>query len=108
MLDATGMMDQAYYSLQSSRQPSISTATSDPIKARKAAEDFEAFFVSMFLEGMFAGLKSDSLFGGGHGEDVFRSLLLEEYGKQMVKVGGFGIADSVEKEILKLQEVKEG
>jgi Rod binding domain-containing protein len=108
MLDAAGMMDQAYYSLQSSRQPNISSATSDPDKARQAAEDFESFFVTMFLEGMFAGIKSDSLFGGGHGEDVFRSVLLQEYGKEIVKAGGFGIADSVEKEILKLQEVKEG
>jgi Rod binding domain-containing protein len=78
--------------------------TSDPVKARKAAEDFESFFLTQVFEEMFSGIEPDSMFGGGQGESVFRSLLLQEYGKAVANRGGVGIADAVQKEILKLQE----
>lgn len=74
-------------------------------QARKVAEDFEAFFLSQFIENMFAGVKTDSQFGGGQGEDIFRSVLTQEYGKVMARNGGIGIADSVYREIIKLQEI---
>jgi Rod binding domain-containing protein len=37
---------------------------------------------------------------------VFRSLLFQEYGKQAAKTGGIGIADMVQKEILRMQEAQ--
>jgi Rod binding domain-containing protein len=75
-------------------------------EAGKAAQDFEAFFLSQMVEEMFAGMEPDALFGGGQGESVFRSLLLQEYGKAIAHSGGVGIADAVQKEILKLQEAQ--
>jgi Rod binding domain-containing protein len=80
--------------------------TGDAAAARAAAVDFEAFFLSQVFEQMFAGIEPDPMFGGGQGEDVFRSMMLQEYGKAVAKGGGFGIADAVQKEILKLQEVQ--
>lgn len=77
----------------------------DDTRAREAAEQFEAQFLSVFAEGMFAGIKTDGPFGGGQGEAVFRSLLLQEYGNSMAKSGGIGLADHVYREILKLQEI---
>lgn len=74
-------------------------------RAREAAEEFEAQFLSVFAESMFAGIKTDGPFGGGQGEAVFRSLLIQEYGAGMAKTGGIGVADQVYREILKLQEV---
>ena len=53
---------------------------------------------------MFAGIKTDALFGGGPAEDIYRSLLVEEYGKAISRAGGIGIADQVQREILALQE----
>ncbi len=73
--------------------------------ARAAAESFEAFFISQMLADMFAGIETDPLFGGGQGETVFRSLMIDEYGKGVAKSGGVGIADSVMREIVRLQEV---
>ena len=55
---------------------------------------------------MFSGIKTDGLFGGGHGEEVFRSMMLQEYGKSVAQRGGFGIADAVQRQILSLQEVQ--
>jgi Rod binding domain-containing protein len=74
--------------------------------ARKAAENFEAFFLSQSLDSMFAGVESDSLFGGGSSENVYRSLLNQEYAKVAAKSGGVGIADAVQREILRMQEAQ--
>lgn len=73
-------------------------------KAWAAAQDFEAQFISTMTQSMFAGLKTDGPFGGGQGEDMFRSLLVDQYGTQIAKSGGVGIADTIYSEILKLQE----
>lgn len=75
-----------------------------PKDARRAAEDFEAFFLTQAMSNMFAGVETDPLFGGGPGESAYRSFLTQEYGKIVARAGGIGIADSVAREIIKLQE----
>ena len=77
----------------------------DAAKVRQAAEDFEAFFVAQAFEEMYAGIETDPLFGGGQGENVFRTFLLQEYGKQVARAGGIGIADMVQRQLLQIQEV---
>jgi len=77
----------------------------DPKAVRAAAEEFEAVFLSAMLAPMFEGVGQDEMFGGGPGEDMYRSLLVEEYGKSIGRAGGLGIADEVERELLRLQEV---
>ena len=71
---------------------------------RQAAEDFEAMFLSQMLAPVFTQLGKDSLFGGGPGEQVYRSMMVQEYGKAIARSGGVGIADAVQREILRLQE----
>lgn len=82
------------------------SATSSPneLRARKVAEDFEGFFISMMLETMSSGIEVDPMFGGGQGEQVYRSLLNTEYARTFAKAGGIGVADSVYREILRAQE----
>jgi peptidoglycan hydrolase FlgJ len=74
--------------------------------AHKSAQDFESFFVTSMLEEMDAGLKTDKMFGGGPGEQMYRSLLNQEYGKAIAERGSLGISDMVQREILRLQEKK--
>lgn len=76
----------------------------DQARIKATAEDFEAFFVTHAFEDMFADLSADPLFGGGEAEGIFRSFLLQEYGKQVAKAGGVGISDMVQKQLLQLQE----
>jgi Rod binding domain-containing protein len=76
-------------------------------EVRQAAEEFEAVFISQMLAPMFEGLESDGLFGGGPGEDIYRSILVEEYGKSIARAGGIGLADAIQREIIRLQEVSE-
>jgi Rod binding domain-containing protein len=78
----------------------------DPAGAHKVAQDFEAFYLAQAMDSMFAGINSDKLFGGGEGENVYRSLLSQEYAKVAAKSGGLGIADAVQREILRLQEAQ--
>jgi len=71
---------------------------------RKTAEDFEAVFLSQMLAPMFAGLKTDGLFGGGHAEGIYRSMMVDEMGSAIARSGGIGIAESVYEQLLRLQE----
>ncbi len=76
-----------------------------PDKARAAAEEFEAFFLSQFLNSMSAGVETDGMFGGGESEKIFQSMMNDEYAKSMSRQGGVGIADAVYREMLALQEI---
>ena len=58
------------------------------------------------LEPMFQGLKTDGMFGGGNGEAVFRSLMIQEVGKEITKSGGVGISDAVYGEMLRMQGLR--
>jgi len=73
--------------------------------ARKAAEDFEAIFLAQFIETMYQGIKTDGMMGGGKGEEMFRSMMLQEQAKGMARNGGIGLADAVYGEIIRLQEM---
>jgi peptidoglycan hydrolase FlgJ len=72
-------------------------------RAKETAEKFEGQFLSFMLQQMFEGVKTDGPFGGGHGEEMFRSLMTDAMGKQMAKQGGIGLADTVQREMLKMQ-----
>ncbi|RKQ72683.1 rod-binding protein [Oceanibaculum indicum] len=88
-----------------SGRPTIPTGPGLTVdKARKAAEEFEAVFISEMLKPMFESLPTDGPFGGGPSEGIWRSLLVTEMGKEISRRGGFGIADNVQAEMLRLQE----
>lgn len=75
------------------------------IKAiEKAAQDFEAMFLTEMLKPMFEGIEPDPMFGGGKGEEMFQGMMLEEYGKVMAARGGIGLADYVKAEMIRIQE----
>jgi peptidoglycan hydrolase FlgJ len=73
---------------------------------REVAEKFEAMFLSQMFGHMFKGIKSDGVMGGGNGEAIFRDMLVQEYGNQVSNAGGIGLSDSIERQLLALQEGK--
>ncbi len=87
-------------------RPPVPVRSNDPAIARAAAEEFEAFFLSQVLDSMFKGIKSDGMFGGGHGEAVYRPMMMQEYGKLIAERGGIGLADAVMRELLTTQEIE--
>jgi peptidoglycan hydrolase FlgJ len=82
----------------------LSPALQRSPEAGQTADQFEAFFLSSIMENLFAGVGSDTLFGGGPSEGVYRSMLLQEYGKAAARAGGIGIAASVQREMMRMQE----
>ena len=74
---------------------------------KETAQKFEASFLSVMMQSMTADMKTPEIGGGGAGEDMFKSLLAEEMAKQVVKAGGIGVAATVQKEMLKMQGLKE-
>jgi Rod binding domain-containing protein len=70
---------------------------------RETAQKFEASFLSIMLQQMFEGVEVEAPFGGGPGESMFKSFMTEAMAKQMTSAGGVGIADTVSREMLKLQ-----
>jgi flagellar protein FlgJ len=94
------MMSMAGQAPVKAPQPTGSAAA-----AIKAAKEYEGVFVSQFLGSMFSGIPTDGEFGGGQGEEMFRSLMVDQYGKDMEKRGGFGLAAAMQRQLLKNQEV---
>jgi Rod binding domain-containing protein len=102
------MMDSSLQTALLASQPQgaikAPSATGDVVAATKAAKDFESVFISQFLGSMFSGISTDGPFGGGEGEEMFRSMMVNEYGKSMQARGGFGLAAAVTKQLLSHQE----
>ena len=73
---------------------------------RRAAEEFEAVFLAQMMAPMFEGLDTDGLGGGGMGEEIFRPMLIERYAEALSQAGGVGIADSIVRELMRLQEAQ--
>jgi flagellar protein FlgJ len=71
-------------------------------KITEAAKSFETSFLSTMMQSMFSGVTAGA-FGGGAGEDAFKSMLIDAFAKQTVKAGGIGLSAQVGREMLKLQ-----
>ena len=69
------------------------------------SKEFESVFISQFLGSMFQGISADGPTGGGAGEEMFRSLMIDQYGKSLEQRGGFGLAAAVQRQLLKHQEM---
>ena len=82
--------------------PTYSAATL--AAAKKAGKDYESVFISEFMGQMFSGISTDGPFGGGQGEQMFRSLMMDQYGKAIAARGGFGLSDAITKQLLSHQE----
>jgi len=76
----------------------------DAVKAATVSKEYESVFISQFLGSMFSGISTDGLTGGGEGEQMFRSLMIDEYAKGITARGGFGLASHMQSELMKHQQ----
>ena len=86
---------------------SAATEKNDPAniaQIEEAAKDFEAVFLTEMMRPMFDSIKPDPMFGGGKSEEVFKNMLVDEYGKAMVDAGGIGLAEHIKAEMIRIQE----
>lgn len=75
-----------------------------PSRIDTTAEDFEAVFLTQMMERMFDGLGEDGPLGGGSAGGAYRSMLADQYGKNIAAAGGIGLADQVRRELIALQQ----
>lgn len=76
-------------------------------QAKKVSQDFEALFVGMMMKSMRETVGKDKLTGGGHGDEVYQSMLDQAYADASVKRGGgLGIAKMIEKDIIRQESRK--
>lgn len=74
------------------------------LRIRTQAQDLEGVFLNMLTKEMFASIKSDENFGGGFGEETWRSMQAEQLANTMAQSGGVGIADDLMGQMIALQE----
>jgi Rod binding domain-containing protein len=97
--------DPRFAGMLASAKPTVPNASSlSATQLDKAAKDFEAVFINEMLGAMFEGIKTDGPFGGGPGEGMFRSMMIDQYARTIAQQGGFGLASSVKSELLRAQE----
>lgn len=102
----TQLHTDAMLSLAQGQQQAGRIATAQDKRSVDAvAKEFSAIMVTQLLNIMFESVEVDPNFGGGHGEETWRGVLLDEYGKQIGAAGGLGLADMVKAQLLKNQEV---
>ncbi|MGE3623484.1 MAG: rod-binding protein [Bdellovibrionales bacterium] len=73
----------------------------------QTSREFEGMFLAQMLQPMFQTVGVDPIFGGGHGEEVMRGLLVQEYGKAIAQRTSFGIAGAVRAHLIRAQEMQE-
>lgn len=99
------------FDLRSALSAAGSAAAATPseavkVKAKAAAQNFEAVFLNSMFEQMYTGLDGDGPFGGKGATGVWRSFLTDAYAKSVTKAGGIGIASQVYKTLMAEQEAQ--
>jgi Rod binding domain-containing protein len=90
------------------KQAGAAARSKNAAQIKDSSEQFESVFMTQMLSHMFEGIEPDPMFGGGPGEEVYKSFLLDEYGKSIVKRGGLGLTTAVQAELLRMQEAHGG
>lgn len=80
------------------------TVNGSKTQTREAAEEFEGVFLRTMLQSMFTGLEEGGTWGKGHGSEAWQGMLIDEYAKEISQSGGIGLADSIERQLLQIQE----
>ncbi len=75
-------------------------------RMEKSAEEFEAVFIAAMMKPMFEGIEVDETFGGGKGEEIFRSMMVQEYGKEIASLDIIGIQTQVKSKLIELQAIR--
>ena len=66
----------------------------------EAAKQFEAFFVQKLFSVMRESIPKDGLVERGYSNDVYESMLDQEYAKSITESGGIGLADMLAKQLM--------
>jgi peptidoglycan hydrolase FlgJ len=91
------------YSSKALASAATAQTNAAPSKIAKTGSEFETMVLSQLLKPMFEGLQTDGMFGGGEGEEAFKSLYIDSMAKQITQKGGVGISSLIQKELIRMQ-----
>lgn len=69
-------------------------------KIRELSQEFESIFLNLMLSAMRKSVPKSELMDGGNGEEIFRSMLDQEYAKSMAQRDMTGLARAIESSLL--------
>lgn len=72
-------------------------------KIMQKSRELEGVFISKMIDPMFPSGKESNLFGGGAGSDIYRSMLIQQYGQVLADAGGVGLTNGIAKQITRQQ-----
>ena len=75
-------------------------------RVHKVAKEFETSFLSVMLGEMFQGVSAGD-FGGGQGEEAFKTMMTEAFAKSMTNHGGVGLTPALTRQMLTLQGLEQ-
>lgn len=88
--------------------PVLPVATPEQLaRVRKVSREFEESFLQVMMGEMFKTVQTGE-FGGGAGEDAFKSFLTDAFSKQIAASGGIGLSKQLNHELLKMQGLTDG
>jgi Rod binding domain-containing protein len=68
-------------------------------KLYRACQEFEAIFIKQMLNVMRKTVNKAGLLDGGFAQEVFEDMLYDEYAKKMAEHAGFGLSDSLYRQL---------
>jgi peptidoglycan hydrolase FlgJ len=104
-MDASSSAQSAIFAASQPAMPVVPKALTAS-KAAAVSKEYESVFISQFLGSMFEGISTDGVTGGGQGEEMFRSMMVDQYAKGLTQRGGFGLASHMQAELMKHQQAQ--
>lgn len=108
MIDAASAANLLYSAGNTSALANVAglgdTKKLNDAQINRTSQDFESMFLAQMLEQMFGDSLGTEAFGDEETNQIYKGLMVDEYGKMITKTGGIGIADYVKRELLRLQE----
>lgn len=82
--------------------PNLPATPPAPTILRRSAEALETAFLAEMLKAAGVFRPSEAM-GGGEGEEQFTSFIADAQARAMVARGGLGLADSIERSLIRRQ-----
>lgn len=72
-------------------------------QTKAALQEFESILIGEMVNLMFSTVPADELMGGGHAEEIYRSMMGQEMGKEIARQGGLGLVPALMDEVIRMQ-----
>jgi flagellar protein FlgJ len=106
---ADGLVDAKLARLaQGAKQAGVPDAAKKRAEVREVAEQFESLFLNLVMKSMRDTIQKSGLIDGGNAENIYTSMLDDEYAKQMAAQHSTGLADSIAEFMLRTAGDQDG